>query len=910
MIQMLFSIKFQSQLRRTRPVLFEKLEKTIISSVHVSGGGTRSVFHCIVADFDETAMGFWIDVLSCIEAVDKSVRSASSELYGYSCVISKIDDDDIIPLVLRSIPSDGRSSGIWCSREVKKALAHFADFSVNRCEVLVNSENECFTELESIRGANSVEADDALFSQVSKALSADIKKRIIVAGPRYIGKRESLRRFCAERDDFSPPLTFRFGAGGSGLSSIADAWTEKIQAFFDEQKITIIEEMRELKTPLARERLREESSKYTLQKARRFLHLLFKAYSEASLAARKQPVLIFENIQSSRESTRALIIETLKTKPDTFIIYGTCSLNSTGENGMPKEWKAVFSDAIDACAYTPQVWNSGAVSPSLWEIAYACKLFYRYFPGEIFVSLFEAHGKNRESVIRTLELLVQNNIIRSTENLEPEIEDFIEGAELLLGDRCLYIKALVKSALLSHLAQGKIAACYQLLEALHELGGGITDELALEALRLDIINGTYRPVERAINNGSFSDIVGEERTPELLYCFKTLRSLLFAGEIEICETFRMLSQPESNIKIYKSQIYTIEASYKMGLHDNNAALSAIKESMVISQNNAKRPKIAHVYRLFSLVNLSKRELSDALDYLSFAVDDAEKNKDAEELTVSAYYAANAHFIYGNISKSERLIKQAEQTARLAGRLEWALRSQFVLGRYYFEIGNYKAALSIFKSMKENAEEEVPSGFLATLGAWIFRTELYLYECLPEKPDATNADSKLFELEASYLIGDYKKTAELAEDFLQNLPEEKFLFLEQPDWESGFSQCELLEFTHGEFWSRMCTVWRSLAMCRLKGADVEESIRDMSQIMRDERFSDYDPNAPFYFFANYRVLNESSSSEVDRNTAISMAFKRLQRRAGRIDDITTRRAFLSNQYWNKILFNTAKDYKLI
>jgi hypothetical protein len=42
----------------------------------------------------------------------------------------------------------------------------------------------------------------------------------------------------------------------------------------------------------------------------------------------------------------------------------------------------------------------------------------------------------------------------------------------------------------------------------------------------------------------------------------------------------------------------------------------------------------------------------------------------------------------------------------------------------------------------------------------------------------------------------------------------------------------------------------------------------------------------------------------------MAFKRLQRRAGRIDDIVTRRAFLSNQYWNKILFNTAKAYKLI
>jgi hypothetical protein len=81
-------------------------------------------------------------------------------------------------------------------------------------------------------------------------------------------------------------------------------------------------------------------------------------------------------------------------------------------------------------------------------------------------------------------------------------------------------------------------------------------------------------------------------------------------------------------------------------------------------------------------------------------------------------------------------------------------------------------------------------------------------------------------------------------------------------------------------------------------------------MRDERFGDYDPASPFYFFANYRVLNETNSPEVDKNTAISMAFKRLQRRASRVDGVEDRRSFLSEQYWNKILFNTAKDYKLI
>jgi tetratricopeptide (TPR) repeat protein len=888
-------------------LIYEALEKTIISSAQAAGGTTRHTFHCIVADFNETAMGFWIDILSCIEAVNRAIHKIANELYGYICVISTFNDDDEIPTVLRAIPPDGKTSGIWCSPSAQSALEYFAFFGVNRKEVFLNNETEQYTELEVIRLENRAEKTVSTYDKVRTELAVNPLCHALVVGHEYTGKRESLRRFCEEYMGDAIPLRIRFGAGGRGISGIVDAWSIALREFCNRQNISLSDEMLFLEESLARERLRTEYSKYTLQKARQFFNLLLSGYCEAAEHTAMHAVVILENIQYADANTREIILETLeeKSKQYKIALYGTCS-----SPHIPVEFIPVFTTIIDCTEETPLLFAQADISPSLWETAYACKLFYRYFPPDTFVSLFEEQGKTRQIINRTMELLIQNKIIRSRENPEPALTGFVEGVEELLGERCAYIRSLVKNTLLSRLAAGKIAACYQLLEALHELGGGISDELALEALRSDIINGTYSAIEEAIANNSFSKVVGEERAPALYYCYKTLGCLLFSNADEIREIFRTLLPENSSVNIYKSQILTIEASYKMGLHDTASALSAIKESMVISQNSGKRPKIAQVYRIFSLINLSKRELSDALDYLSFAIDDAEKSKDQEELTVSAYYAANAHFIYGNISKAERLIKQAEQTARLAGRIEWALRAQFVLGRFYFEMGKYQTALSIFKPMLENAAGDASNAFMATLDAWVFRTELYLYECLPEKPPALNADGRLFELEASYLIGDYKKTAELAEDFLQNLPEENFLFLEQPDWESGFSQCELLEFTPNEFWSRMCTVWRSLAMCRLKGVPNDEAIFSMSKIMRDERFNDFDPNAPFYFFANYRVLNESSSSEVDRNTAISMAFKRLQRRAGRIDDITTRRTFLANQYWNKILFNTAKDYKLI
>jgi hypothetical protein len=85
---------------------------------------------------------------------------------------------------------------------------------------------------------------------------------------------------------------------------------------------------------------------------------------------------------------------------------------------------------------------------------------------------------------------------------------------------------------------------------------------------------------------------------------------------------------------------------------------------------------------------------------------------------------------------------------------------------------------------------------------------------------------------------------------------------------------------------------------------------MQRIVQDERLSEMDPNSAFFFYAWYRVLEESGAAEVDMNTAVSMAFKRLQRRASRIDDPDTRRSFLTLHYWNSALGEAAKAHKLI
>jgi hypothetical protein len=238
------------------------------------------------------------------------------------------------------------------------------------------------------------------------------------------------------------------------------------------------------------------------------------------------------------------------------------------------------------------------------------------------------------------------------------------------------------------------------------------------------------------------------------------------------------------------------------------------------------------------------------------------------------------------------------------------------GRIRFDLGRYQDALDIFKGLEKNFAGPESEEFSQTLGAWIYRANVYLHNRVNHRG---GLDAELFEVEAAFLSGEYRKTLELANNLENNFTlgdtttrGNRFLFIEQPDWRSGFAQCELFLFPLRDLWDRMILTYRALALCHLTGAephDREEASRDMQRVMRDE-LPETDPNVPFYLYSYYQILKRSGSPEVDMNTAISLAFKRLQRRASRIDDNEVKRAFLSLPYWNGSLMVAAKEHKLI
>jgi tetratricopeptide (TPR) repeat protein len=563
-------------------------------------------------------------------------------------------------------------------------------------------------------------------------------------------------------------------------------------------------------------------------------------------------------------------------------------------------WETLFPQAL-RFPPDPAPPGDSRVPKDVAEVAYAVSLFNRYFPAPLTFQLFEEEGKNPAMIKAALGMLAF--LGRSGMAWNPQ-----EGEEAL-GDEKYPIQRMARNRLLAWVKAFKIRPGFKLLQVLADLGKTAPEELVMEALQTDLLYGTLGTLRRADSEVRLGSLAGPSHIPALRFIWRTTENLLWGDENAIAAAFAV-PWTGDEIPCYQTQILANATIHKLGTWNTDEASALIREAMVLSQNRNGSGGLAQSYRLFSLVNLTKGRISDAIDYSFFAVEQAENAEDFAELVFAAYYAAAMQFLFGNISRAERLLLRAEETALGAGLASWADRARFFRGKLLFEIGCYREALDLFAALLRNPAENLKNEAEDTLEAWLYRSAVFLGTADVPKPRRPNIDARYFEIEASYLARDYRRAVELSDELLRALPDREYRFIEQPDWSSGFSQGELLFFSSKEFRAPLISAYRAMALCRLDEAGKAEARSNIEEIVKDERFFEMDPNGAFYFFAYYRILGETGATVVDMDTAVSMAYKRLQRRASRIDDVEVNRTFLTRHYWNGALSRAAREHKLI
>ncbi|MDR1177702.1 MAG: hypothetical protein LBK64_02620 [Spirochaetaceae bacterium] len=908
MVQVLFGLRYQQQLRRTRDSLLSVLEESVAASMEASGGAVRAARQYIAAVFDGEAAAFALDLLAVLEAVHAIFEQARPELYGHACIVGRdIDEEAVYPL-LRDFASFKSATGIWCDERFVERLRPYVDFDPAGKTVDASYRSVAgFKVFAPLPVRN-------LRKNIGELLEGRRDNpRVILIGAEFSGIRDGIEQYAASLLGDFPALVFRFGAGGRGVSCLADALSDRVLAllsYSDPVQADILKKDREL---LSRERLRDEFSSYLKERARFFLGEFLDAYEKAAVEQEKRPVLILENMHEAEAYTLKLILDWCSVSSPRLGPAVYCS--SRGESGLEPWQNAGFNlfqvklpdeffRPLPGTGTDAPVW---ARSRDLWEFAYLVYVLRPCFPPQAMAALLEEEGKSPFMTASAFSLLYNIGVINSLDDPQVRVRDFEARTGKVLGARKKIIAGLARKRVLAWIRDGKIEPCYNLLRVLARLGGRAGEDLVLDALCRDTVDGTFSGIEEDFEGDRIASVAGPELTPALFYIFKTLKVLIHGTEVQIREAF--LYAPPDNVPSprYRAYILLNLTAYQIGINDFSAAADSVKEAMLLTQGGVRG--LARSYRLFALVNLSQGKVGDAIDYLQFASEYAGRDRDAEELAITSFYAAGAHYIFGNIAKAERLALEAEEEALRCGLSAWAARFRFFQARCRFETGRYREALEMFEALKSmrGFDSGVQGG---TLDAWIMRTETYILAGPKTWP---SGDGALFRIEAALLDRRYEEVLELSDRLLMELPSQDFPLIEQPDWRSGFSQCELLIIPKAEYFQRLASTYKALALGRLghsRGADMDQALHLMQHITKDERFPGSDPNDNFYFFSLYQIYQETRASEVDMNTAISISFNRLQKRASRIDDAETRRAFLSLNRWNRVIMDAAKDHKLI
>jgi hypothetical protein len=475
---------------------------------------------------------------------------------------------------------------------------------------------------------------------------------------------------------------------------------------------------------------------------------------------------------------------------------------------------------------------------------------------------------------------------------------------------------MVRGRLLNWAAKRNINPCFRLLVIVAGLEGNeqIDDLLLLKAISSDIVNETISGLELALTNAQIDELVSPQRAQMVRCIFKTSKALYTGKEDDVDKNFTEsnaagMSAELDAFPVLKTQIIINQCGYYLGRHEINTAAEKAKEAILLGQS--KIPFcLPQAYRLFSLVCLSKQQITETIEYLGFALTNAEKTGNYNEMGISAYYAAAAQFLYGDVYKAGQLAKKSIEQSIAASRPEWADRSRFLEGRLQFELGNYRQACDIFDTLRKKPYGNITAEKDSLFAAWTYRAKIYFMSPDILKPEVSNYDADLFEIEAAYLSGNYKRAVELSGSLTNPFKKDSFLYTEQPDWSSGFAQCEHLYFSQGEIQDRMLCLFHSLSLSHLPQQEGPDAVLHLQPILRNERLCEMDPWDAFYFYAKYCILERTGASHVDMSTAVSMAFKRLQRRASRIEDIETRRQYLTGPRWSRELSAAAKNFKLI
>jgi tetratricopeptide (TPR) repeat protein len=590
--------------------------------------------------------------------------------------------------------------------------------------------------------------------------------------------------------------------------------------------------------------------------------------------------------------------------------------------------RSALKSQVPASARTAAVAIIRSLKEEARTILYASYCLGALATGPELLEFFAAIGLNRARVdeqllhLGSMRLLFGDERPRFTAGLRAVLRKMSPQKTRYLDDQ---LRAFLKERI-DRFLPWRAARCFRLLAFL-DRGDLAVDRLApvvnffLDA-RLLAQAAYFLKAEHYLAPARLSDDKRKQLAYVLYAC--RIRFHLLSGDVQEAdrETGRSTLAVESLVpQSWFARLYLELGRYHLCREDAAKALPLLKKSVHYFQELSMTAPSSEAFLELGAGFLVRGNLKEALEYFSFAKKLIQDVADPYIHIRALWFESVGFYLLGNYS---RIIANCDQAALLAaahGFRESELLFGFLKARVMFDLGFYDRAGSLLRDCLCLSRLYGFAAARTLLFAWLTRATAYagqsddalaLLGTLPE-----NEETLFFRGEAYVIAGEDKKAEKVFTKALHAKPGPAFLFPEFNAWRSGFDLVEgrCLDLnTHGSPLHRLSRAWRAVLQCR-SGA-LDEGIAELHLLTITEKFAEADPHISLFYYLYYTVLKtlekkKTSVQEVGHAlTILNKALKHLQERATMIDEPRDRINYLTQNRWNKLMFEEGKANKLL
>ncbi len=542
-------------------------------------------------------------------------------------------------------------------------------------------------------------------------------------------------------------------------------------------------------------------------------------------------------------------------------------------------------------------------------------------------------GYDQLLVRRVLRNLAGLGLVRSEQSAYVESSELRQAVWVSLGSERQKLETAVARTVLGLVSDRATRLTPSLLNAVagrsDEWLPGLREMLrnALDARRFERVAQVLALSTRLASRSNRPAVVGH-----IIHTAELRRALLVGNEMRADRLFQSRSLFRAQTPFEKSveaDAALEHARYVVAKRNLQQAVTLCKRAMLLYQESGDTAGLARANLEFGLLLLSQEKVGEARDYFIMARPRSDSGGETLEAVRARIAELTCLFLVGELTRVKDQIVPLLDRVRQMGLRETELLLLLLLGRVLFELGLYDDALTIFErghcatvACRHPQARSVMRRWTGRSLAYLGNGKAALYElsALESCPEV-----RLFQAEALERSARPEEALDLLLPAGQNATRKTntldngdsggtpFRSPEQIAWESGFASLEdraIGSFAVGDSVLTHLTKAFAAYLMALTG-DADESITEFHRLTRQEKVSPIDPyNRLYYYLYSESLPRSDKPDREDRLTVLGRSVRYMQERSSRIDHYQDKRAFLTSNYWNRQLLETARSHNLL